>query len=605
MILAALMGCQTSPPVQFGSREFATTRPLTISSAPEYTTVAEGEVRTVNFESTMVAAPPRLREINDLSPWPMSLDDAIQIALNSSSVVRGNGGRVLAFPDSIRSSLDPAIARTDASFGPEAALSAFDIQSETGLFWNGGGRLVGPGFSSGPFGVFSHPTTMAKLGLAKTLTTGTEVGVGGIGGYDPDLAEGGYAALGARVRHPLLRGAGSEFNRIAGPYAKPGTYRGIWIAQIDTDKAHLELERAVHNLVNDVASTYWELYFAFQNLDSKRTALQHARRSRQHEQRRVAEQVSPADFEAMARQQFYTAEAAVQCAICGTGTGSPGVYGAEVKLRMLLGIPISDGKLIRPITRPLEAGFRFDWNESLATAQSRRPVIRKQIAELQKRELELKVAKNLRQPQVDLVGQYRRLADDPGDGSALFAEALQGWQIGVEVRRALGNRREKAAVHNAHLRLSRAQALLDEQRKQITGQLRVAFTELDRAYNVTQSVAAGRDAARERLQAEADRHAAGDTHIERVLQAQTRAAAADTAYLRSLLDYNLAFIGIHAARGTLLDVFGVGFSECATANEIRFSRNVPSAFATGNPKDVLVAEPRIRHDNVPAETLHR
>jgi len=170
-------------------------------------------------------------------------------------------------------------------------------------------------------------------------------------------------------------------------------------------------------------------------------------------------------------------------------------------------------------------------------------------------------------------------ADDPGDRDALFSEALQGWQIGIEVSRSLGNRREHAAVRNVELRLSREHALMNEQRRQVSVQLRSAFTELDRAYGVTQSLAVSRDAARIRLRAEAKRHAAGDTHIERVLEAQIRATQAETSFLRSLVDYSLAFIKVHFIRGTLLEMLGVGFSEHATADEIVFAHVGPSAFA--------------------------
>jgi len=581
LILAAAIGCRASPWPDFGPGDRVPMRMVPTTSLPESPAGTPDTVRAVNFESPQMAAPPLASDFDNLSPWPMSLDETIEIALSNNPVIQNSGGRVLASSNTVRSTLDPAIATSDPNFGPEAALSAFDIQFESSLAWNGGGRPVGSGFAYGPFGVYAQPTTMATLGFAKTIPTGTRFQVGGVGGYDSKLATGGYAAVGAEVRHPLLRGAGSEFNYIAGPYGRPGTYRGLWIAQIDADRVQLELEEAVYGLVHEVASTYWELYFAFQNLDSKRATLEHARQVWEREKRRAAEHVSPADFEAAARQQFFSAKAGVENAISGTTDSSPGVYGVEVKLRTLLGIPATDGTLIRPATPPLEVDFRFDWNESLGVAECRRLEVRRQNAELQKCDLELRAATNLTRPEVDLVGQFRRLAGDPGDDNPLFADALQGWQLGIEVNKALGNRREKTAERNARLRLGRAHAVLDTQRKQIAGQLRLAFTELDRAYQVTQSLAAGREAAQQRLRAETERHAAGETPVERVLEAQTRAAVADTAYLRSLLDYNLAFIQLHAARGTLLDVFGVGLSPSGSDEETSFAHQAPSAFAAG------------------------
>ena len=256
------------------------------------------------------------------------------------------------------------------------------------------------------------------------------------------------------------------------------------------------------------------------------------------------------------------------------------MYDVEIQLRTLLGLPTTDGTLIRPATPPLESEFAFDWFESLQLAQSRRIETRKQHANIRKRDLELKAAHNLARPQVDLVGQYRRLADDPDEDSPLFSQALSGWQVGLEFQRPLGNRRESAGIRNAELKLRREHAVFHEQQQLLAAQLRSAFTELDRAFGVTQSLAVSRDAAAIRLRAESERHAAGETDIDSLLQAQNRQVEAATAYQRSLVDYNLAFIKVHFTRGTLLEMLGVGFSEYATGEEVLFAHTEPTVFAT-------------------------
>jgi len=53
--------------------------------------------------------------------------------------------------------------------------------------------------------------------------------------------------------------------------------------------------------------------------------------------------------------------------------------------------------------------------------------------------------------------------------------------------------------------------------------LRTALTELDRTYSVTQSLTLSRDAANVRLQAASQRHAAGATDVEPVLESRIRA----------------------------------------------------------------------------------
>ncbi len=543
-----------SPPANYDSAV------LPPNAVPE-----DAEIQAVSYQAPTENRPPRVRDMGALTSWPMSLDEAVNIALENSPIISGAGGQTLG------TAFDPAIFATDPNLGPAAALAAFDTQLKSGLTYRGGGNVL----SSGSFGVFSQPMNAAELGLARVFRSGTRARVGVLGGYDEDIAGGVFGAIGGELRHPLQRGAGAEFNLIAGPDGK----RGIWITQLDSNKADLELEQAVRDFVRDVAITYWSLYFSYCDLEAKQTALENARQTWLLEQTRVAEQVSPPDVEALARQQYYTADAAVQNAIGGGGPGGSGVYGAEAKLRSLLALPTADGSLIRPTAQPLEAELLFDWDEALSLAHSRRVELRMQSIDIEKRDLELKVSRNLRRPKVDVVGQYRGPMSDPTNRDTAFSAALQTWQVGIEFSKVLGDRREDAAVRNAELRLSRDHALKNELQQQVTAQMHAAFTELDRSYGVTQSLAISRDAAKIRLRAEHERHVAGDAIIENVLEAQIRATQAETSMLRSLVDYNLAIINLHYVRGTLLEMFGVGFLSHATEDRVSFAQNHPSIFA--------------------------
>ncbi|MCA9120501.1 MAG: TolC family protein [Planctomycetales bacterium] len=564
ILIACLVGCRTRGPVAY---EMEQTVPMGQDGTewlPKPTSWV-ADVQPASFMPKAPMRPPRVRDIHALTPWPMSLDEAIRIALENSPVIRSAGGQTLG------TTFDPALFATDPNLGPAAALAAFDTQLKSSLTYRGGGNAL----SSGAFGVFSQPTNTAELGVARIFRNGTRARLGVLGGYDQDIAGGAFGAFGAEVRHPLQQGAGTEINMIAGP----GGNRGIWITQLDSQKVDLDLEQAVRDLVRDVAISYWTLYFSYHDLNAKQAALEVARQTWHLEQTRVAEQASPPDVEAAARQQYYTADAAVQNAIGGSGPAGTGVYGAEAKLRTLLALPTADGSLIQPTARPLEAELHFDWDEALHLAHSRRVELRKQRIDIEKRKLELKVSQNLRRPKVDLVGQYRGPVSDPGNRDAMFSSALQTWNVGIEFSKVLGDRREDAAVRNSELRLSRDRALQAEQEQQLTTQLQSAFTELDRAYGVTQSLGSGLDAAKVRLQAELERHAVGDALITNVLDAQIRATQAETAMLRSLVDYNLAIINLHYVRGTMLETLGVGFLSQASEEQISFAKNHPSIFA--------------------------
>ncbi|XZE56207.1 TolC family protein [Planctomycetaceae bacterium SH139] len=521
--------------------------------------------------------PPRIEDYAQLPRVEMSLDDAVRLALQNNSVIGDLGGQVLSMPDTLPSTFDASLIGSHPSIGPQAALAAFDTQFESGVTYNGGGRGVGSAFSSGQFGVFAQPQTLTKLGFAKVLPSGTAVSVGGVAGYDEELAGGAYAALGGELRHPLMRGAGRQIQQITGPFQRPGFYGGILIARSKQQQASLALEQAVNKLVMDVAAAYWELHFAYQNTHTKQVALEYAAQTWQREQQRVAAATSPADRAAQAHHRYCVAKAEVSNAIAGTGSIGSGVYSMELRLRTLLGLPSVDGRLIVPDAAPMSAEIRFDWQESVAMAHANRVELRRQEEILRVAKMESIAAHNLQLPQVDLLGAYRKLGDDPIQDSPIFNQPLDGWQVGIEIRRAVSNRLENAAVRHARLRLSRELAVLQSQRQFINAELQAALTQLDRAYQVVQVMTDAEQAAAIRLAAEAERHEAGDHLIEQVLDAQLRLTESSTMRQRAIVDYNLAFVSFHHARGTLLDTIGVVIAD-STRDETRFAQLSPSSY---------------------------
>ncbi|HAC91709.1 MAG TPA: hypothetical protein DCF63_13945 [Planctomycetaceae bacterium] len=137
----------------------------------------------------------------------------------------------------------------------------------------------------------------------------------------------------AEWRQPLLRGAGVEYNRIAGPGAPNGVYGGVLIARINTDISLADFEAGVINYINEIESAYWELYFAYHNLE----ALVGARNSalltwqRVKELERVGARGGDAASEAQARSQYYNFDVQVREIL----TGPRGWYAIEQNLRYL------------------------------------------------------------------------------------------------------------------------------------------------------------------------------------------------------------------------------------------------------------------------------
>lgn len=573
LIVGCTVGCHSRDHhVSFGTEAY-----LPYAQQIEYPDTCPEDLGSVDVSQT--AAPPSVRRPEETEKWPLTLEEGTRIALANSQVIRDLGGRVVTSPaDAQPTVYDAALQEADPRTGVEAALAAFDAQMEAGLFISQSDRAFNNAFfGGGSTAVLSHLGDF-NLGLTKTAATGTQFALRNTTTYNrnpvpfnlfPSVYD---TAFQAEFRHPLMQGGGVEFNRIAGPNATPGNYNGVLIARINNDVTLANFETSVRDLLRDVERTYWELYYAYRDFDAKVEGRRLAHNAWQLEKRRADAGLRTADQEAFAREQFYAAQAAVENALSGASNGTGGVYAVERQLRSLLGLPTSDGRVIVPLEEPPTVDIRFDWHESLVSALTRRVELRRQQWTVKRRELELVAAKNFEKMRVDFVGQYnwRGFGDDlignnaAGNGSAaqsLIDGDLQDWALGIEVTTPVGNRQGHAAVRHAELQLTREHAVYDEIERQVSHELRAAFTELDRAYAVARSRYNQRVASFTRLNAEQKRNERGQTDLDLVLDAQRQAVDAESNYFRALTDYTLALLELHRARGTLLDYHGVALTE--------------------------------------------
>lgn len=530
-------------------------------------------------------APPwTLRSDTPPEYWPLSLEEAVQLAMRRSQVVRDLGGRVVEAPLAITSRYDPALAAADPRDGEAAALSAFDAQFTTSLFWDHDERTFNNFFFGGGTAGLIQNTRDLNVEVSKITATGTRVSLRSAANYNQNNSPsnrfpGAWETLTeGEIRHPLLQGGGLEFNRIAGPNAQPGVYNGVLLARLRSDVAAIDFELAVRNLVRDVEQTYWELYFAYRDLDAKIRGRDAAQETWRVVRDKLGVGQEDSEREALVAEQFYSAQAAVETALSGDGAG-PGVQSVERRLRWLLGLPPSDGRLIRPSDEPTRVDVLFPWEEVLAQALHRRPELRRQQWEIQRRHLELTAARNLLKPRLDVVGQYRfrGFGDElifGGDGQNASAVEdqlganLNGWRVGLELSQPVGNRIGHTAVRHAQLQLRRQRDLYREQELRVSHEASEAYAGLARSYQLTRTNFNRSEAAIRQWRAIAGKYEAGISEpgqpeilLENVLAAQSRAVNASVAFYRSLVDYNLALMNVHLAKGTLLDYHQVYLSE--------------------------------------------
>ncbi|MBM80280.1 MAG: hypothetical protein CMJ78_06760 [Planctomycetaceae bacterium] len=554
--------------------------------------------------------------------WDLSLSDAIRHALSNSQVMKDLGGLVLRSPSAVRTVHDPAIQETDPRFGVAAALSEFDASFGASTFIENNDRALNNQFFGGGTRILEQDAAVVQSQLTKRAATGTELAFKNKTDYDGNNAPGNLFGSAwntnfeTEFRHPFLQGGGVDFNRIAGPTDTPGIYNGVRIARLNTDVSLADFESGVRDFVTNVENAYWDLYFAYRDLDAKIAARDAALETwrRINALAEVGKRGGDVASEAQAREQYFRFKEEVQNALTGrlvegtrSGSGSGGgtfratggVQTAERRLRLIIGVELSDRKAIRPADEPIAARVTFDWDEILIEALTRRVELRKQKWLVKRREFELQASENFLLPTFDLIGKYRWrgfgkdllpqgnrnkfiVQDLDGDGNIdqnadgtlpvqksraalqnLFGGDFQEWQIGFELEIPFGNRRGHAAVRNAELQLARDRAILQAQEREIVHDLSNAVAEMNRAHAIVLTNFNRRQASNEQLQAirenyENDRRGAP---LDLVLDAQRRLAEADAAFYRARVEYTLAVRNVHYEKGSVLDYAQVYLSE--------------------------------------------
>jgi outer membrane protein TolC len=528
--------------------------------------------------------------------WDLTLQETMRITLDNSKVMRNLGGVVfgqggaqgdptalLSQASIIPSIYDPARTESDPRFGVEGALAAFDAQFTTSVFWE---RLDTPqNVQRGTIGSLLRPdvnradTGTFQAQLSKTNATGGTVAL--THNIDYELSNASFRQwpsawstnIVAQVRQPLLQGAGVQFNRIASPNSIPGFYNGVLIARLRTDTALTEFEGAVRDLVRDTERAYWELYYAYRQLDTaiagRDSALQTWRQV--YAKFVVGGRGGSAQDEAQARQQYYLFRSAVEQALSN-------LYTTENHLRYIMGLAVTDGRLIRPADEPTTAKVTFDWYEIHAESLTRSVELRQQKWVVKQRELELIAAKNFLLPRLDAVAQYRWLGlgdqlidpsnpidpdtQEPNNAfGSLTSGRYQEWQLGLQLNVPIGFRKEMAGVRNAQLNLARDRSVLQEQELELSHQLGNAVRELNDNYTVTGTQFNRRRSAEDEVNAVRAAYEQGVVTLDLLLLAQQRLAEAESAYFRSLVDYNEAIANVHYRKGSLLEYDGVCLAE--------------------------------------------
>ncbi len=617
-MMTALTGCRPQQPFYL-HESGDLSHYIDVASDIEYP-----DVQTTTLAEVEQALPPyTLSNTKFASYWDLTLEEAIKNSLANSKVMKSLGGRYVssAFnnraqtgdaPDAIttgadfaRTVYDPAIIETTPFQGVEYALSSFDAQLQTSLSYNKNDHPqnilpIAPLNTTFFKNVFQENTSTFNSQLTKITAEGGQFSVSNNVTYDNNnnptrqFPQDWNSNFQVQFNQPLLAGAGAQFNRIAGPYNPfvfiPGgaqlspAFDGVLLARINVDIGLADFEGGVRNLVSDTENAYWELAFSWRNLETSNTALKSARQTwkKIHLLYVVGSKGGEANQEAQARAQYFQFKGQTQTLLNE-------LFRAENRLRYVMGLSATDGRLIRPNEKPTVAKVNFDWREITEEALARNIDLRRQKWRIKQQELQVIAAKNLLLPRLDVNGTYRWLGDgaqlfggnpynanlnsvsptDPktgllaGSGSfaTLGSGQFQEWQLGLQSTVSLGFRKELATLRYYQLNLAKERAKLQDEELEVSHQLADALRQMELNYELTETNFNRTLAADRQVAAVQAAYDAETVTLDQLLEAQRLQADAQTSYFRTLLDYQRAIIMVHYRKGSLLDYNNVYLAE--------------------------------------------
>ena len=521
----------------------------------------------------------------------LSLEECIQQALASSKVMRDLGGTVIRSPETVSTNIDPALVFTDPRLGEEAALSAFDANFFASNYFERNDRGLNNQFF-GSNGQFKQDLNTTQTGISKRSATGGFFAFRNITTYDRNNQlsnrfpfDSWETYVEAEMRQPLLQGAGTEFNRIAGPGSIAGQLNGVLLARVRSDVSLLEFEQGVRDLVAEVENAYWDLYYAYRDLEARIDVRDIAVETLELQ----APEATSTGKIAQAKEQVYRFQAEIVDAINGrpidatrTNNGSPagtfrsagGLRIAERRLRLLTGMQINDGNLIKPSDAPFGAPVIYDWSSSIGEALQKRAELRKQKWAIKQRELELVANRNFLKPQLDVISRYRvrgfgeEFLGPASASTSLYDGQFQEWQVGLEYNVPVGFRRAHAAVQNSRLALAREAQILKEQERFVHYSLSNAINESKRAFE-------NMNLQRKRLEAivvqlnaiQAKGEQGEKAELDVRLETHRRLLDARLRYHQAEVEYALALRNVNFEKGTLLDYCNVRLVEAAAPSK--------------------------------------
>lgn len=226
-----------------------------------------------------------------------------------------------------------------------------------------------------------------------------------------------------------------------------------------------------------------------------------------------------------------------------------------------LGVLVNAGGAVEVADEPLgQPALEVTDEKGFRSALEKRPDLLRRMKEIERLNLENRIARNQLLPAVDLSGSYAHVGlgqDYSSDLDDIASNNFRNWEVGLAVSYPIGNRE----AHNEYLRtrqrLKGRHALLAQLREEISKEVRGAIRLLEVSRKKIEVASRGRDLSEEKLRSLLKRKEVGLATTRDVLEGEEDLALARTDQITSLADYNKAVTEYLRVSGQLLEHEGI------------------------------------------------
>jgi outer membrane protein len=360
---------------------------------------------------------------------------------------------------------------------------------------------------------------------------------------------------------PLLQGLGR--------YA---TERPILVAQSNSNVSRQTFRLQVTTVIQQVVNAYWALVNAREQLGVAQESLQLAKDL--HSRNQVEVQVGT-----KAPLELTNSEAAIATREEGIIQATSAVGDAEDVLRRLLNLP--PGTLwetpIVPTSDPkTDEKISVDLKAALTAAVAQRPELRSNELQLAQAKRDADYFHRQLKPQLNLNVDYGYTGLDTSFNSAfnqITGISFPGWTVSLAFIYPLQNRTARAASATSNIEVDRFQALYDQERSVIEGEVRTAARAVDTAIKSIDANIKAREFQEKNLDAEKKRYENGMSTSFQITQIQDQLTEARSAEVQATVNYRTALAEYYRSVGVLLDQEGVTVDDAPQSDAIekRFS----------------------------------